>query len=73
MLAQGGGGVKAASPVRPMPRVARRSKQDFVEAPTDDRVTRRPQRAETGRKAWAAVGQQETPALRKNKRRGSPK
>jgi hypothetical protein len=31
--------------------------QDFVEAPTDDKIARRPQRAETGRKAWAAVGQ----------------
>jgi hypothetical protein len=30
--------------------------QDFVEARTDDKVTRRPQRAETGRNAWAAVG-----------------
>jgi len=35
-------------------------KHDFVEAPTDDKVTRRPQRAETGRRAWAAVGQQRT-------------
>jgi hypothetical protein len=31
-------------------------KQDFVEAPTDDKVTRRPQRAETGRKVGAAMG-----------------
>ena len=27
-----------------------------MEAPTDDKVSRRPQRAGTGRKAWAAVG-----------------
>jgi hypothetical protein len=33
-------------------------KQDFVEPPTDDKVSRRPQRAETGRSAWAAVGQE---------------
>ena len=29
-----------------------------IEAPTDDKVARRPQCAETGRKAWAAVGQE---------------
>jgi hypothetical protein len=53
------------APTRPGGRVA---KHDFVEAPTYDKATRRPQRAEDGRRAWAADQERTRAPCAKNQR-----